>query len=59
MTSNALYRTDNPLGPLIDSPAVESEPKPHFVPVCSICGKPCLLEECVIDANGLAVHKEC
>jgi hypothetical protein len=27
--------------------------------ICPICGKPCPLEECVIDAKGRAVHKDC
>jgi hypothetical protein len=28
----------------------------HF---CAICGRPCKLEECVIDELGRAVHREC
>jgi hypothetical protein len=28
-------------------------------PLCVICGKPCSLEECITDAKGRTVHKEC
>jgi hypothetical protein len=35
------------------------EPKPPLIPLCAICGKSCSLEECVTDAKGRAVHKEC
>jgi hypothetical protein len=28
-------------------------------PVCPLCGKPCHLEDCVTDAEGRAVHKDC
>jgi hypothetical protein len=29
------------------------------VPVCPICGKSCTLGECVTNARGLTVHREC
>jgi hypothetical protein len=28
-------------------------------PPCLVCFKPCLPEECVIDATGRAIHKSC
>lgn len=30
-----------------------------ILPICPHCGKPCPLEDCVTDARGRAVHKEC
>ena len=27
--------------------------------VCPLCGIPCVLEDCVTDAKGQAVHKAC
>jgi hypothetical protein len=29
------------------------------VRACWICGKPCRLEDCKIDEQGLPVHEEC
>ena len=29
------------------------------LPICPLCGKPCSLEDCVTNAEGRAVHKDC
>lgn len=31
----------------------------HTLPVCPICGKPCPLGDCVTNAKGRTVHREC
>ncbi|HZW94973.1 MAG TPA: hypothetical protein VFF64_18640 [Candidatus Eremiobacteraceae bacterium] len=28
-------------------------------PICWICGKPCTLEECRVDADGHPMHEHC
>jgi hypothetical protein len=32
---------------------------PDVIPICPICGKPCPVEDCITDAQGRAVHREC
>jgi hypothetical protein len=29
------------------------------IPICPIYGKPCPVEDCITDAQGCAVHREC
>ena len=31
----------------------------NSIVMCSICGKPCQLEDCKVDADGKAVHELC
>lgn len=33
--------------------------QPQVSLLCSICHRPCRLEDCVTDDNGLAVHEKC
>lgn len=38
---------------------VDTERKEQRNPTCPLCGQPCELNECVTDAEGRAVHKDC
>jgi hypothetical protein len=43
-------------------PFALNESKPRWTPnspICPLCGQPCSLENCVTDAEGRAVHKDC
>jgi hypothetical protein len=31
----------------------------HTLPICPLCGKACTIEDCVTDAEGKAVHRDC
>jgi hypothetical protein len=33
--------------------------KQRTAPICPLCGKACELNDCVTDAEGRAVHKDC
>jgi hypothetical protein len=35
------------------------ERKEPVLPICPVCGKPCPLEDCVVNAKGTAIHKDC
>jgi hypothetical protein len=38
---------------------VERKDHSDTLPICPICGKPCPLEDCVVNSKGTAIHKEC
>jgi hypothetical protein len=38
---------------------VPESSSPHILPTCPLCGKPCPIDDCVTDAQGKAVHRNC
>jgi hypothetical protein len=40
-------------------PVTKHDDRSPALPLCPLCGKPCPLEDCVTDAEGQAVHKDC
>jgi hypothetical protein len=47
------------LGVVYSLGVMAPEPHPITLPICPHCGKPRPLEDCVVDSQGRAAHKEC